>query len=340
MLRAVLASSIALLLSISAPAFAASGYVHDLNGKVTVTSKAGASKPLHIGDLVDNGDTIRTDAGAGATVKFEDGQVMVLREKSAFGIADYSYDKKNVSASRAVFNLISGGLRFITGVIGATNHDSFKLMAGNVTIGIRGSDVFAERAGALVSAAVKDGGAWLSSPQGVKDIGTNTFLSSNGNSGTFSQAPAGFQNAITSAFAKDVPKSDPTVLLAASKAVIDADKQKKAEQAEQEAKKKVDAETDATKKKAAQDVLDKAEKDLAAAKIAAQASLDAAIKAAETALKAAGDGGGVTGGASGSGSGSGSGAGSGAGSGTTGAGSTGSGGGGGQSNASPSTSTP
>src|SRR3978361_1603379 len=101
-------------------AFAQAGYVHALTGTATVQPQGAAARPLRVGDLIDNGATIRTNGASTAVVKFEDGQVRALRENTGFRVTDYSYNKANVSNSRAVFNLLQGGLRFITGVIGAT----------------------------------------------------------------------------------------------------------------------------------------------------------------------------------------------------------------------------
>lgn len=229
MLRAVLSGFAAVLLSISTPGFAASGYVHDLTGQATATDKAGAVRSLAIGDLIDSGSTIRTSSGGNAVVKFEDGQVMVLREKSAFRVVDYSYDKKDASRSRAVFNLISGGLRYISGIIGSTRRESFKLTAGNVTIGIRGTDgdTTYDAVTQTVTTAVNAGAVIMNSQFGSQLVAQNFFAFFLGNNAPvlapFSQAPEAVKAAVTRSLNQsNVPVNTPVVVEASAKAAVAA----------------------------------------------------------------------------------------------------------------------
>ena len=146
-----------LLFLASGGAFAAAGYIHDMTGKPTVSIQNGPAIELKIGALVDRGQTIRTPAGGGATVKFADGQVMVLRENTAFRIDDYAYDEKKIKESRGVFSLITGGLRSISGIIGSSNKQAFRLTVGTATIGIRGTDIDISFLAGAITAAVNAG---------------------------------------------------------------------------------------------------------------------------------------------------------------------------------------
>ena len=130
-LFAVLVS--ALLALCAGNAFAQAAYVHDMTGSVTATTGA-VQRALKVGDLVESGTTVSTGERSGAVIKFEDGQVMALTERSSFRIVEYSYNKQRVSSSSAVFSLLQGGLRFISGVIGSTNRNSFRLHVGTATI--------------------------------------------------------------------------------------------------------------------------------------------------------------------------------------------------------------
>src|SRR5437899_9573951 len=129
----------ALLALCAGSAFAQAAYVHAMTGTATAVTGT-AQRALKTGDVLDSGTTVSTGARSSAVIKFEDGQVMVLAESSSFRIVDYSYNKQRVAQSNAVFSLLQGGLRFISGVIGSTNRNNFRMTAGTATIGIRGTD--------------------------------------------------------------------------------------------------------------------------------------------------------------------------------------------------------
>jgi hypothetical protein len=87
-----------------------------------------------------SGSTVSTGVGAQATLKFDDQQQVVLNENTTFRIADFRYRAAEPRADRAVFDLLRGALRFITGVVGARNPNVVQLRVPQATIGIRGTD--------------------------------------------------------------------------------------------------------------------------------------------------------------------------------------------------------
>jgi hypothetical protein len=87
-----------------------------------------------------SGATVTTGVGAQATLKFDDQQQVVLNENTTFRIADFRYRAAEPRADRAVFDLLRGALRFITGVVGARNPNLVQLRVPQATIGIRGTD--------------------------------------------------------------------------------------------------------------------------------------------------------------------------------------------------------
>lgn len=136
---AVLATALVVPLA-AGNAFGQAAYVHQMSGSVTGTLNS-ATQALKTGDLISAGTVVTTGDRSSAVIKFEDGQVMALTERSSFRIVEYRYVKERVRDSNAVFALLQGGLRFISGVIGSTNRSAFRLTAGTATIGIRGTDV-------------------------------------------------------------------------------------------------------------------------------------------------------------------------------------------------------
>jgi hypothetical protein len=152
-----------LLLASSLTLAAPAAYVHEMTGTGSVTSK-GQSRPLEVGGLLESGDVISVAKGGSTTVKFEDGQIVALQENSRFAIEKYEYNTKKVAESSAVMSLLSGSMRFITGVIGGTRKEAIAMKAGTATIGIRGTDVAITIAGVQYVVTVQAGGIVLSLP--------------------------------------------------------------------------------------------------------------------------------------------------------------------------------
>ena len=110
----------------------------------TVTSIRGDARigdaAVRLGQRIYTGSTVNTGPGAQAIVKFDDDQQVVLNENTTFRIADFRYRAAEPRADRAVFDLLRGALRFITGVVGARNPNLVQLRVPQATIGIRGTD--------------------------------------------------------------------------------------------------------------------------------------------------------------------------------------------------------
>ncbi len=207
-------------------AFAQAAYVHDMTGTAVATTGTGAGttqRALKIGDTVETGSTISTGDKSTAVVKFEDGQVMALSEKTSFRIVDYRFNKQRVSDSSAVFTLLQGGLRFISGVIGATNRNSFRMNVGTATIGIRGTDgiVTYDSVAQAIIATVNAGALEMATPQGTQAIGVGTFSSvSQGQGPTVpqptSQATAAVQQVLNNLAVRAVPINTQIVVRASA----------------------------------------------------------------------------------------------------------------------------
>ncbi len=259
----------AFLLSLSASsAFAQAGYVHSLTGTATATVGT-TQQRLEVGSPINAGMVISTAAKSSVTIKFEDGQIFVLSENSSFRVAEYRYNKERVSESSAAFALLRGALRFITGVMGSTNHNAVRVSAGTATAGIRGTDVTLtlDAATQAVTAAVNAGLIALSTPQGTQNIGPGNF-----SDWTPGQPPSGpaplsqasplIQAVASSLASQPVPLNTPVVVALSARAASAA-------------------------ARAA------AEPTNAALQRAAQDALQAAIQAADQALKSAIDNGAV-----------------------------------------------
>lgn len=67
-----------LLFTPLASAFAASAYVHELEGTLSGQYGTAPARALKIGDTLDPGVVLSTGEKSTAVVKFEDGQIIVL----------------------------------------------------------------------------------------------------------------------------------------------------------------------------------------------------------------------------------------------------------------------
>lgn len=151
-------------------AFAASAYVHDLSGTLTSQQGSEPARALRMGDTFDAGVTLATAANSIAVLKFEDGQVVTLAPNTRFAVREYRYNVNSVKDSSIVFQLVQGGLRFVTGVIGSTNRNAFRMNVGTATIGVRGTDGWASYIEGVILAAVNQGALEFNTRAGTQTI--------------------------------------------------------------------------------------------------------------------------------------------------------------------------
>ena len=121
-------------------AWAAGGYVYETIGEVSLSVGKNATHTVVKNDVIPSDAVVNTGDKSYAVLKFEDGQVATMQANTAFHVREYRYDPKNPEKSNIVFSKFTGGMRFITGLIGQRNHRAFRLATPNATIGIRGTD--------------------------------------------------------------------------------------------------------------------------------------------------------------------------------------------------------
>jgi len=84
---------------------------------------------------------LTTEKSTFARIKFVDGGEVVLRPETVFKIDAYAYKPEagEQHQDSAMFNLVKGGLRSVTGALGKRSPDAFKMKTTVATIGIRGT---------------------------------------------------------------------------------------------------------------------------------------------------------------------------------------------------------
>jgi hypothetical protein len=129
----------ALAMTLIANAALADGVVTELAGTLTAT-RAGEATVLSKGSTVKQGDTITTEKGAYAQIKFSDGAVMTVKPGTRFVIQEQHFSEAEPEKDASTFSLLKGGLRTVSGLIGKRgNRDAYKMNTATATIGIRGT---------------------------------------------------------------------------------------------------------------------------------------------------------------------------------------------------------
>lgn len=116
------------------------GSVVQLTGTLSAQRES-ATRILSMKSEVQRGDTLITQRDSFAQVQFTDGSTATLRPNTTLRIDDYQFDQKVPGKDGIVMNLVKGGLRTVTGLIGKRgNQDAYKIQTSTATIGIRGSE--------------------------------------------------------------------------------------------------------------------------------------------------------------------------------------------------------
>ncbi|MCK6405378.1 MAG: FecR family protein [Rhodocyclaceae bacterium] len=109
-------------------------------GSVRAINSTGAQRDLRKGSEVASGDAVVTGDGGRAQLRFSDGGMVSLQPGSEFRIDNYRFSGKEDGEERGFFSLLKGGLRSITGLVGRTNKNAYKVTTSVATIGIRGTE--------------------------------------------------------------------------------------------------------------------------------------------------------------------------------------------------------
>ncbi len=108
-----------------------------LKGMVLAINRDG-ERSLQLGAAIDTDDRIKTLQQSYAVLLFRDGGKISLEPVSEFLIAEYHYQPDR-NDNKSVINVLSGGLRALTGAIGRDNHRNYQITTPVATIGIRGT---------------------------------------------------------------------------------------------------------------------------------------------------------------------------------------------------------
>jgi hypothetical protein len=110
-----------------------------VKGRVMARASSGRARALASGDAVYTGDTVISDAGAYAVIAFRDDSRVTVLPETEFRVETLDFDSAAPEQGSAVFRLLRGGLRAVTGLIGKRNGRGYRMSTAVATIGIRGT---------------------------------------------------------------------------------------------------------------------------------------------------------------------------------------------------------
>lgn len=116
------------------------GVITHLSGTLSVQKPDGSVKILSQKSEVLTGDTLATEKDSYAQINFTDGSQMTMRPNTRLKIQAFVFKLQEPKSDSAIFSLLKGGLRTVTGQVGKRgDQDAYKLSTTTATIGIRGS---------------------------------------------------------------------------------------------------------------------------------------------------------------------------------------------------------
>lgn len=119
---------------------ATAGAVTQLSGTLAAQRADGTIKILSQKSEVAPGDTLTTEKDSYAQVKLSDGGLVTMKPNSRVKLDNYFYNDLQPEKDSLTYNLLKGGLRFVTGLIGKRgNRDAYRLNTATATVGIRGT---------------------------------------------------------------------------------------------------------------------------------------------------------------------------------------------------------
>jgi hypothetical protein len=116
------------------------GRVTHLSGPLFAKKADGTTRALSINSAVEQGDTLLTEKKTYARIKFTDNSEVSMRPGTQLKVSEYNFDQAKPKEDKVVFNLLKGGMRSLTGMIGKRgDQDSYKLVTDTAVAGVRGT---------------------------------------------------------------------------------------------------------------------------------------------------------------------------------------------------------
>jgi hypothetical protein len=122
-----------------------------VKGDVMVRTPSSHAHALNSGAPVYNGDTVITAANTFAVLVFADKSRVTLMPNTEFRVERVEFKVAEPERSESIFNLLRGGLRAVSGLVGHKGRGTYQMRTAVATIGIRGTAWSGECVGACQS---------------------------------------------------------------------------------------------------------------------------------------------------------------------------------------------
>ena len=129
-----------LIIAAGAPlAHADKGTVTHLSGVLSAKKPDGTIRVLAERSEVATGDVLTSERNTYANIRFSDGTQMTMKPASSVKVDKFAYQQDKPQEDSFAISLLTGGLRLVTGLVGARNRAKFEVKTNTATIGIRGT---------------------------------------------------------------------------------------------------------------------------------------------------------------------------------------------------------
>lgn len=115
------------------------GRVAFLRGQLSATDKHKKTRQLFTGGPLYEADKLKTGLSSFTVLAFKDKSRITLQSDSIFEIKKLHYEEDKPSLGSSFMVLLRGGLRAVSGLIGKSNKNAYKMQTPVATIGIRGT---------------------------------------------------------------------------------------------------------------------------------------------------------------------------------------------------------
>ncbi|OUU02573.1 MAG: hypothetical protein CBB92_02755 [Flammeovirgaceae bacterium TMED32] len=133
------------------------GTVTMVIGRANLFSTVSGDVRIRRGEILREGDTIRTESNGHVHIRFRDDAVLSVRPSSELEIVAYQFDEKQPGNSQVKFNLIDGTARAVSGKAAKAARERFRLNTPIAAIGVRGTDFVVSTTPNSMMALVNEG---------------------------------------------------------------------------------------------------------------------------------------------------------------------------------------
>ncbi len=150
-----------------------------LKGNATAVSLNNTSRDLKVGSSIYEGDTLKTARQSYLLIAFNDKSRISLKAETELKIEEHKFNSADPDRNSAVYELVKGGVRALTGLISKRNQNAYKVKSPTATIGIRGTGYDLLWLGPCTGGATScglSGSVWLGSIYAKNDAGEFELL--------------------------------------------------------------------------------------------------------------------------------------------------------------------